>query len=120
MISAPVDEECSLGMRHDNLCVGRLFRSILLPGHLRGILRQQSRQKNAKYRFLRNLADANYGMLRGCTIFHPPRFLQTIRLWSLPVLVLVLSVLTLFALMEHAKLEQIKLGSTIHTSFNEF
>ena len=41
--------------------------------------------------FLRNLADANYGMVRGCAIFHPPRFLQTIRLWSLPVLVLVLS-----------------------------
>ena|SRR6266446_6313442 len=69
--------------------------------------------------FLRNLADANYGMLRGCAIFQHPRFLQTICLWSLPVLVLVLSVLTLFALMEHAKLEQIKLGSTIHTSFNE-
>ncbi len=52
-------------------------------------------------------------------MFHHPRFLQTIRLWPLPVLVLVLSVLTLFALMEHAKLEQIKLGSTIHTAFTE-
>ena len=69
--------------------------------------------------FLRNLADANYGMLRGCAIFQHPRFLQTICLWSLPVLVLVLSVLTLFALMEHTKLEQIKLGLTIHASFNE-
>jgi cytochrome c-type biogenesis protein CcmH/NrfF len=50
-------------------------------------------------------------------MFHPPRFLQTIRLWFLPVLVLVLSVLTLFALMEHAKFEQIKLGSTIHAPY---
>ncbi len=52
-------------------------------------------------------------------MFHHPRFLQTICLCSLPVLVLVLSVLTLFALMEHAQLEQIKLGSTIHATFNE-
>ncbi len=58
-------------------------------------------------------------MLRGCAIFHPPRFLQTIRLWFLPVPVLMLSVLTLFALMEHAQLEQIKLGSTIHAPFTE-
>ncbi len=69
--------------------------------------------------FLRNLADGKYGMLRGSAMFHPPGFLQTIHLWSLPVLVLVLSVLTLFALMEHAKLEQIKLGSPIHAPFNE-
>ena len=58
-------------------------------------------------------------MLKGCAMFHPPRFLQTIHVWSVPALVLVLSVLTLFALMEHAKLEQIKLGSTIHAPFNE-
>ncbi len=38
---------------------------------------------------------------------------------SLLCRLLVLSVLTLFALMEHPKLEQIKLGSTIHTAFNE-
>jgi cytochrome c-type biogenesis protein CcmH/NrfF len=52
-------------------------------------------------------------------MFHPPRFLQTIHVWSLPALVLVLSVLTLFALMKHAKPKQIKLGSTIHTTFTE-
>src|SRR5438876_916294 len=65
-------------------------------------------------------ADANYGMLRGCAVFHHPRFLQTIHLLSLTVLVLVFSVLTLFALMEHSKLEKIELGATIHASFNEF
>src|SRR6266516_1235853 len=75
-------------------------------------------QKDNRW-FLRNLADHGCGILRGCAMFHRPRFLQTICLWSLPVLVLVLSVLTLFALMEHAQLEQIKFGSTIHTSFNE-
>ena len=35
------------------------------------------------------------------------------------VLLLVLSVLILFAPMEHAKLEQIEFGATIQASFNE-
>ena len=69
--------------------------------------------------FLRNLADAKYGMLRGCAIFHPPRFFQTMRWWSLPLLRLVLSLQTLLAIVKHAKPEQIELRSTIHAAFNE-
>ena len=46
-------------------------------------------------------------MQRACAVF------QTL------LLLLVLSVLTLFAVREHAKLEQIKLGSTIHAPFTE-
>src|SRR5713226_8412438 len=69
--------------------------------------------------FFRNLADASYGMLRGCAVFHPPRFLQTTHLLSLMLLVLVLAVLLLLALMEHAKFEQIELGATIHPPFHQ-
>jgi hypothetical protein len=58
-------------------------------------------------------------MLRGYAAFHDHRFLQTMHLLSLMVLLLVLSVLTLFAPMKHAKLEKIELGATIHASFNE-
>src|SRR6266571_4836512 len=58
-------------------------------------------------------------MLRVCAVIPPPRFLQTTHRLSLLVLALVLSVLILLALMEHAKREQIKLSSTIHASFNE-
>src|SRR5205807_7001318 len=57
-------------------------------------------------------------MLRVCAIFHHLRFLQTTHLLFLMVLLLVLSVLILFAPMEHAKLEQIEFGATIHASFN--
>src|SRR5439155_4424987 len=42
---------------------------------------------------LRNLADANCGMLRGCAVFHPPRFLETTHLLCLILLLLLLSVL---------------------------
>jgi hypothetical protein len=38
---------------------------------------------------------------------------------SLLCLLLLLSVQTLLAVMEHSKLEQIELGSTIHAAFNE-
>ncbi len=57
-------------------------------------------------------------MLRVCAAFHSLRFLQTPRLLFLMVL-LALSVPTLFALVEHTKLEQIELRTTIHTSFTE-
>jgi hypothetical protein len=39
---------------------------------------------------------------------------------EITVLLLVLSVLTLFAPIEYTKLEQIEFGATIHASFNEF
>jgi hypothetical protein len=68
---------------------------------------------------LRNLADASYGMLRACVVFHHPRFLQTTHLLSLIVLVLVLSVLTFLALMEHSKFEKIEFGATIHAPFTQ-
>ena len=58
-------------------------------------------------------------MLRDCTVFHDLRFLQMTYLLSLLIFLLVLSVLTLFAPMEHAKLEKIEFGATIHASFNE-
>src|SRR5258708_16151915 len=56
-------------------------------------------------------------MLRVCVLFYRPRCLQMISLLCL--LLLLLSVQTLVAVMEHAKLEQIELGSTIHAAFNE-
>ena len=68
---------------------------------------------------LRNLADPGCDMLRGCAIFHHLRFLQTTHLLFLMVLLLVLSVLILFAPMEHAKLEPIECCTTIPTSFDE-
>ena len=68
--------------------------------------------------FLRTFADASYGMLRVCAVFRPPLFLQTIYL-CLTVLVLVFSLLNLFALIEHAELEKIELCATIHAAFNE-
>ena len=39
---------------------------------------------------------------------------------AITTLLLVLSVLTLSAVMEHTKPEQIDFGTTIHTSFDEF
>lgn len=65
---------------------------------------------------LRNLADPEYGMLRACTVFHSPRFLQATRLLSL--IALALWVLILFATGEHAKLEKIEPGATIHASLS--
>ncbi len=49
-------------------------------------------------------------MQRACAVF------QTLLLLLVP---LVLSVLTLFAVMEHAQLEQIDVGATVHASFDE-
>lgn len=50
--------------------------------------------------------------------FHHSRFLE--RNLLLPLLLpLFLSLLTLFAVMEHTKLEQIDFGMSIHTSFDE-
>jgi hypothetical protein len=69
---------------------------------------------------LRNLADASCGMLKACVAFHSLQFLQTIHLLCLMVLPLALSVPILFALVEHARLEKIDFGTTIHASFNEF
>src|SRR6266496_6742673 len=67
---------------------------------------------------LRNLADPSCDMLRVCTVFHALRFLQMNHRLSLLLFLLVLSVLTRFAVMEHAKLEQIDFGATVHTSFD--
>src|SRR5437763_10244184 len=58
-------------------------------------------------------------MLRDWAVFHDRRFLQINPLLFLLLVLLVLSVLTLFAVMEHAKLEQIDFGATVHASFNE-
>ena len=58
-------------------------------------------------------------MLRDCTVFHDLRFLQMTYLLSLLIFLLVLSVLTLFAVMEHAKLEKIDFSATVHASFDE-
>ena len=58
-------------------------------------------------------------MLRVCAAFQYLRFLQTIHLLCLIVLLLLLSVPILFALVEHSKLEKIEFGATIHASFNE-
>jgi hypothetical protein len=49
-------------------------------------------------------------MQRACAVF------QTFLLLLVP---LVLSVLTLFAVIEHAKLEQIDFGATVHHPFTE-
>jgi len=49
-------------------------------------------------------------MQRACAVF------QTLLLLLVP---LVLSVLTLFAVLEYAKLEQIDFGATVHASFDE-
>ena len=49
-------------------------------------------------------------MQRACAVF------QALRLLLVP---LVLSVLTLFAVIEHAKLEQIDFGATVHAPFDE-
>src|SRR5712692_2129347 len=69
---------------------------------------------------LRTFADASYGMLRVCAVFRPPLFLQTIHWLCLTVLVLVFSLLNLFALIENSELEKIELCATIHAAFNEF
>jgi hypothetical protein len=58
-------------------------------------------------------------MLRVSAALHDLRFLQTTHLLSLIVLLLVLSVPTLFTLVEHSKLEKIEFGATIHASFTE-
>jgi hypothetical protein len=50
-------------------------------------------------------------MPRVCTVFHAFQFLQMNHLLSLLLFLLVLSVLTRFAVMEHAKLEQIDFGA---------
>ncbi len=71
-------------------------------------------------RILCNLADPRCGMLRVSAAFHDLRFLQTIHLLSLiVVLVLVLSVPTLFAMVEHSKLEKMEFCATIHASFKK-
>ena len=49
-------------------------------------------------------------MQRACAVF------QTLLLLLVP---LVLSVLTLFAVVEHSKLEQVNFGTTVHASFDE-
>jgi hypothetical protein len=58
-------------------------------------------------------------MLKVGIVFQALRFLQMSHLLPLHLFLLVLSVLTCFALMEHTKLEQIDVGATIHTSFDE-
>lgn len=58
-------------------------------------------------------------MLRVCAVFPPLRFLEMIHWLCLTILVLVFSVLTPFALIEHSELEKLKLSSTIHTAFTE-
>src|SRR5712692_1700299 len=58
-------------------------------------------------------------MLEVCVAFHALQFLQTIHLLCLMVLPLALSVPILFALVEHARLEQIDFGTPIHASFTE-
>src|SRR5260221_144411 len=80
---------------------------------------ENTRFEETNRTFLRNLADARCGMLRGCAAFHALRFLQMIPQLCLMVLLLILSVLILFAPMEYAKLEQIEFCTTIHTSFNQ-
>jgi len=71
-------------------------------------------EKDEKSWFLRNLADASYGMLRVCTIFQ-----KTIRVLLLMVLVLVFSLLISLAPMEHSTLKQIEFGTTIQTPFDQ-
>jgi hypothetical protein len=56
-------------------------------------------------------------MLKGCVLFSHPGCLQTISLLCL--LLLVLPLQTLLAVVEHATLEQLELGATIHAAFNE-
>ncbi len=58
-------------------------------------------------------------MLGVSAAFPDLRFLQTTHLLSLMVLLFVLSVPTLFALVEYSKLEKIEFGATIHASFTE-
>lgn len=58
-------------------------------------------------------------MLRICAIFHTLWFLEKNHLLPLLLVPLVLSLLTLFAMIEYAKLEQIDFGTTIHASFDE-
>src|SRR5260370_32961613 len=59
-------------------------------------------------------------MLRVRAVFRPPLFLQSIHWLCLTVLVLVFSLLNLFALIENSELEKIELCATIHAAFNEF
>ena len=66
---------------------------------------------------LRNFADHFCGILRVGVLFSFPRYL--LMLFLLCLLLLVLSLQALRAVVKHAKLEQIKLSFTIHTSFNE-
>jgi hypothetical protein len=56
-------------------------------------------------------------MLRGCAIFHPAWLLETILLSSLTPLVV--GLLTFYAMVEHAEVEQIKGRATIHTSLQQ-
>jgi hypothetical protein len=58
-------------------------------------------------------------MLRVCAIFHALWLLQRNHLLSWLLFPPALSVLTLFAVIEHAKLEQINFGATVHASFDE-
>lgn len=58
-------------------------------------------------------------MLRGCAVFHELRFLQRNHLLPLLRFLLALSLLAFFAVMEHAKLEQIEFSATIHAPFDE-
>ena len=83
------------------------------------IVRPTFWHKAANHWILRNSADVNGGMLRVCAVFHPLRFREATHVLCLMVLGFVLSVLTHFAVMEHAKLEQIDFGATVHTSFDE-
>jgi len=75
--------------------------------------------KAAKQWLLRNPADPGCDMVRGYMVFHTLRFLQMNHWLPLLLFPLVLSVLILFAVMEHTKLEQIDFGATIHTSFDK-
>ena len=67
----------------------------------------------------RIISFTSYGRLRGCAVFPPPWFLETIHRLCLPVLVFVLPLLNIFTLIEHSELEEIEFSSTIHTSFTE-
>ena len=58
-------------------------------------------------------------MLRDGAVFHDRRFLQMNPLLSLLLVLLVLSVLTLCAVVEHSQLEQIDFGATVPASFDE-
>jgi hypothetical protein len=70
-------------------------------------------------RICASYGEVSGGILRIRVVFHALQFLQVNYRLSLLLFPLVLSVLTCFAAMEHAKLEQINVGATVHASFDE-